>query len=315
MVDRFFLALGDIQIPLLAALLLGGFVTKVGRAIQLRSVQAALGPTALFPLRMQRPVAVAACASELGFGVGLILTSGPTGAGRPAELIRLGTGILFVIATCALIELRTVRPDVGCGCFGEFSAKPVDDRSVTRSALLAIAALETVRLKPITIPSGGQAILMLVLLAAEIAVIASISPEVKEAMVRLGYSEPCEIRLAAPDQTMAALRRSVEWRLRGGLVAVEDATDSWRELCWRYFAFPSSYPDADAEIVFAIYLESRHPVVVSVLVDKVTGVVIPWPATRSRRAWAARFSGFNRTQRPAAAKSVARSTSHAGRSR
>ena len=47
-----------IQIPLLALMLLGGCAAKLGRAVQRRSIDAGLGPTALFPLRL-RPLAAA----------------------------------------------------------------------------------------------------------------------------------------------------------------------------------------------------------------------------------------------------------------
>src|SRR5215472_14455400 len=114
--------LGEVQVPLLSAMLLGGCVTKVRRVIEKRSIDAALGPTGLFPLRLRRPAAIVLCAVEFGFGVGLIATAGRIGSGGPADFVRLGTSLLFLVATCTLIELRSVRPDIGCGCFGEFSS-------------------------------------------------------------------------------------------------------------------------------------------------------------------------------------------------
>ena len=45
--------LGDIQIPVLAFMLLGGCSAKAARAIRRRSITAGLGPTALFPLRLR----------------------------------------------------------------------------------------------------------------------------------------------------------------------------------------------------------------------------------------------------------------------
>ena len=46
-------ALGQAQIPLLAAMLLGGCAAKFARGIRRRSIDAGLGPTALFPLRLR----------------------------------------------------------------------------------------------------------------------------------------------------------------------------------------------------------------------------------------------------------------------
>jgi len=278
--------LGAVQIPILAGLLLGACAGKLARTIRHRSIGAGLGPNVLFPIRLRKPGAAALCVIELWLGTGLILTAGRAGAGDPAKLIRISIALLFVVMTCVLIELRSTRPDVGCGCFGELSRKPVDDRSITRSALLAVAALETVRLGPLQLPrTAGHVALLLGLLIGELAVIALISPEAREALVRLGYSAPCEVRPATPEQTLTALHRSSEWRQHGSLVTQAHPSDVWRELCWRYFAFPSGYAGREAQLIFAVYLDSRHPAVVSALVGSTTGDVLPWPARESRPGW------------------------------
>jgi hypothetical protein len=287
----FWRALGDVQLPVLAALLLSASLAKVVLALRGGSIDAGLGPTALFPVRLRRPVAIGMCVFEFGFGAGLILTAGELGAGPPAKLIRLGTALLFIVATCALIELRSVRPDVGCGCFGEFSTAPVDDRTVTRSALLALAAMETARLPPVQLPSSaGQALVMLLLFAGEMGLLATMSPEVREALVRLGYSAPCELWTEPAERTLDALRKSVQWRRHSGLITDQQPSDVWRELCWRYVAFPAAADGRPAELVFAVYVQSRRPAVRSVLVDAVTGAILPWPAgpDRQRLAWPGR---------------------------
>src|SRR5437773_2497853 len=111
--------LREIQIPVLSALLLGGFAAKLSQVVRSGSMYA----------------------TELILGVGLILTSGRIGRGGPANAVRLGAALLFVVATCALIELRSSKPDVGCGCFGDLSRAPASGRTMARSALLALAAL------------------------------------------------------------------------------------------------------------------------------------------------------------------------------
>src|SRR6266705_3085937 len=244
------ISLRDLQIPLLAAMLLGGCSAKLARAVQRRSISAGLGPTALFPLKLRPWAAGTLWTVEFGMGLGLILTAGRLGGGAPATLVRLGTCLLFVVATCALIELRSIRPDIGCGCFGEFSASPITGRTLARSILLAVFGL--------------------------------LSPEVREVLVRIGYSAPCELRVLSEEQTIATLHRSTQWRRHAALLADRRPLDTWRELGGRYVAYPSRYNGRDAESVFAVYLQHRRPAVLSVLVDAATGAVIPWPVSSAR---------------------------------
>ena len=276
-------ALGVAQIPLLAVMLIGGCSAKFARAVQRRSIDAGLGPTALFPLRLRPWAAGTFCAVEFGMGIGLILTAGTLGAGAPAMLVRLGTCVLFVLATCALIELRSIRPDIGCGCFGEFSSAPITARTLLRSILLALAALGTVNLAPIQPPrSFSEVALTLIFLLAELAIFGLLSPEVRDVLVRIGYSQPCELRVQTPEQTLATLQRTNQWRRNSALLAADQPLDVWRELCWRYLAFPSKYNGREAEMVFAVYLQTRRPIVLSALVDAATGVVIPSPVSSAR---------------------------------
>lgn len=275
--------LGDAQIPLLAALLLGGCLTKLIKAVRTRTVAVALGPTVLFPLRLRTPVAVFVCVAEFCLGIGLLVTSSGFGEGTQAGLIRLSTGLLLLVATFALIELRSVRPDVGCGCFGEFSQTPVTGRTIARSGLLAVAAIATIKLGPISPPRWpGQGMALILLLVTELVVLGWLSPEIRDFLVRIGYSAPCELRVVHPEQSLTALQRSAQWRKHSALVAGQEPSDIWRELCWRYIAFPSNHADKDAELVFAVRLDHRRPVVLSALVDTTSGAVLPWPAVSSR---------------------------------
>lgn len=264
-------------------MLVGGCSAKFARAIQRRSIGAGLGPTALFPLRLRPWAAGSLCAVELGMGIGLIVTAGTLGAGAPAEVVRIGTCMLFVVATCALIELRSIRPDIGCGCFGDFSSTPITGRTLLRSILLAAAALGTVNLKPIHPPRSFSGIEpALIFFVIELGIFALLSPEVRDVLVRIGYSLPCELRVQSPEQTLATLQRTSQWRRSAALLADDKPLDVWRELCWRYVAFPSRYNGREAELVFAVYLQTRRPIVLSALVDAATGVVIPGPVSSGR---------------------------------
>jgi hypothetical protein len=270
----------EVQVPLLAVMLLGGCVTKLARVLRTGSVDAGLGPTALFPLHLRRPMALVMCAVEGGLGLGLIITISGIGGIAAATCVRLGVGLLFLIATSALIELRTERPDIGCGCFGDFSTAPVSGRTLARSALLAIAALATIDLHPIKVaPTTGQSLELLAVLCGELLLIGALSPELGEGLIRLGYSEPCELRDVPSARTLAALRRSKQWRKYSGLATSDIAIDIWRELCWRYVVYPSSYQGRPADLVFAVFLQQRRPVIHAALVAADTGLALPWPAT------------------------------------
>jgi hypothetical protein len=275
-------ALGEVQIPLLAAVLLGACATKLVRVLRAGAADGGLGPTALFPVSLRRPAALAMCGLEFGLGVGLITTAGRAGAGPPATCARLGTGLLFLVAACALLELRASRPEVGCGCFGDFSTSPVNWRTLARPALLSAAALSTVRLAPLRPPADkAQAVALLAILVAELLLLAALSPELGEALVRLGYSEPCELRIVPAERTLTAVRRSKQWRRHAGLITADLPTDVWRELCWRFLVFPGRCGERDAEVVFGVHLRLRRPQIHAALVDAVTGRPLPWPTPQT----------------------------------
>jgi hypothetical protein len=269
-------ALREVQIPLLAALLIGACLLKLSRVLRARSVDVALGPTALFPLHLRRPVAMTMCAVEMSLGILLILTAGPLGRGLPATVVRAGVVLLMVTAVGALIELRQRKPDVGCGCFGDLSTTPVSLRTIARSALLTVAAAATIGVPPTRLPPPGAALaLRLVLLAAEFVLIAALSPEIGEALVRLGYSEPCELRVVPVQRTLVALHKSRSWRRHRPVLVSDQPVDVWRELCWRFLVYPGRYGGRDVEVVFAVYLRARRPAVRSAVVDAATDDVLP----------------------------------------
>ena len=98
-----------------------------------------------------------------------------------------------------------------------------------------------------------------------------------EALVRLGYSEPCELRLRARARTIAALQRSSPWRRHAHMITAPHPSDVWRELCWRYVVYPGESAGRHVELVFAIYLRQHRPVIQAALVDAISGAVLPWP--------------------------------------
>jgi hypothetical protein len=107
---------------------------------------------------------------------------------------------------------------------------------------------------------------------------------VGEALVRLGYSEPCELRIVPQARTLATLHRSSAWRRHAHLVVAGEPSDVWRELCWRYVTYPAVAGGRPAHLVFAVYLRQHRPAVQAALVDSSNGAVLPWPPGPARPA-------------------------------
>lgn len=275
--------LREVQVPVLAVMLLGGCAAKLSRVLRTGSVDAGLGPTELFPLPARRPAAMLVCACELGIGVALLVTAPPaarhgTGAldGAAADGARIAATAFFLVAMSALIELRGHRPDVGCGCFGDLSTRPVSARSIVRSGVLAVAALASIGGPGLQLARpGAGAALPSAIFCAEFLVIALFSPETGEVLVRLGYSEPCELRRIPARRTLAALHRSSHWPRHAGVITSETPADIWRELCWRYVVYPGQVDGADADVVFAVQVKQRRPVIRSAVVPRETAAAQP----------------------------------------
>jgi hypothetical protein len=221
--------LREVQIPLLAVLLVCGAAAKAAHTIGARSREAETGPTMIFPLRLRRTTAVALCAAEFVLGFGLLLTAGRTGAGVPALVVRAATVLLFSTAVGALHVLRDRQPEAGCGCFGELSHTPVSLRTIARTAVLCVAALSSIGAPPLRMPgSAGQAGLTLAVIAAEVAALVALSPEAGEILARMSHADPCELREIPLARTFSVLEASAPWRPPGRWTCGgRDAGASW----------------------------------------------------------------------------------------
>ncbi|HKB31695.1 MAG TPA: MauE/DoxX family redox-associated membrane protein [Streptosporangiaceae bacterium] len=286
-------AFREMQLPLLAALLVLACAGKAARAARSRSIAAGTGPTTMFPLHLRRPAAIAMCAIELALGLALIATAGrPIAWPAAAMVVRLGVVLLFATATAALVELKAHRPDIGCGCFGDLSSTPISLRTIARSALFTIAAAATLGVPPVRLTADGLvpgaahgtlgARLLVAALVAEVVLLAALSPELGEALVRLGYREPCERRALPRARTLAALRSSRAWRRYAEFLTSAEPTDVWRELCWRYAVFSGDINDREADIVFAVFTRRWSPPVRAAIVDAVTGEVLARSVRRTQ---------------------------------
>jgi hypothetical protein len=275
-------ALREVQLPLVAALLFCGSIAKLMQLIRTGTVDAGLGPAVLVPTRLRWPMAIAVCATECAIAVGLIVTAGRPGEGSPATAVRLAAALLFVVATCALIELWASHADVGCGCFGDFSTTPVNARTIVRSALLAVASLSTIWLPHITMPKPSDVPALVIAGVSELVLLGVLSPEIGQALIRLGYSEPCELHDVPLERTTSALHRSKQWRQVSSGITAAGPADVWRELCWRYLVYPTSYAEGQADVVFAVSLRQRRPTVRFALVHRSSGQPLPSPTSSAR---------------------------------
>ncbi len=271
----------EAQIPLLAALLLGACVAKTWRARRAHSASEGMGLTGLFPLRLQRPITLTVFATELGLGLGLIATAESAGtrlasaSSLPATVMRSATVLFFLIAVGTLHETRQRRPSVGCGCFGELSGTPIGWRTITRAGVLCLSAVATIGLPPLRMPSSpAMAELWLAVLAFELSLLAFLSPELGEILVRLGYSEPCELRRLPVGRTLTALHASSQWRRYANQVTAAAPADVWREGCWRFVVYQGLARDRRVDIVFAVYLQSRRPPIRAAVLDADTDEVL-----------------------------------------
>jgi hypothetical protein len=283
------LALRDLQIPLLAAMLLGGCAAKGFRVVRARSLAPAMDATGLFPWRLRRPIMIATCVLEFTLGIALIATAipgdasfagraGPDEAALPGTLARAVTALFFLVAVGTLYEVRERRPEAGCGCFGELSDTPVGLRTIARAAVLCAAAVVAIGAPPLGMPStSAQAEILLGALALELALLAALSPEVAEILVRLGYSEPCELRRLPVARTLASLRASSQWRRYAGQLVSVTPTDVWREGCWRFVVFPGRAAGRPIDVVYAVYLQARRPPIRVAVLDEVIDELPPPP--------------------------------------
>jgi len=277
-------AIREIQIPLLTVMLLGACAAKVWRALRAHGGTARADPAGLFPPHLRRPIVILVFLAELGLGLGLIGTIVPLGrtaSAQPATAARAGTALFFLIAVGVLNETRQRRPASGCGCFGELSGTPIGLRTIARPALLCASAVATLGLPPLRMPSSStEAELWLAVLAFELALIAFLSPELGEIMVRLGYTEPCELRRVPVGRTMTALHASSPWRKHSAQISAASPSDVWREGCWRFVVYPGYARGRRVDIVFAVYLQSRRPAVRAAVLDADTDEVLGPTGTR-----------------------------------
>ncbi len=264
--------LRQLQVPLLALVLLVACAAKLLRLIRADWAGSAPDIGHLIPRRLRLPVAIAQCTTEGVLAAGLALTARFDGGATDA--FRAAAALFFLICTSALLEVRKHRPDLGCGCFGTLSAGRVHLRTIVRAGALTGAALATIGAPVFRLPRHrSMDLLDAGLLACEIVLLAVLSPEVGEILARLGYSEPCEISLVPPEHALASLHRSRVWRKHTALIAEAAPEDMWRELCWWYVVYRARDAPAGSggAVAFAVQVKRRRPAIRAAVVEPAAG--------------------------------------------
>ena len=257
-------AVRQVQLPLLAALLL------LGAAAKTLSRSEGSGLAVLLPSHLRRPAAFGTGVLELVLAVGLLVLTGPWGTAA-----RLGTAALFAGSVVVLVLVRRRDPEAGCGCFGGLSRTPIGGRTLARAGLLAAAALATLGLAPngwqvAADPTAAHGWV----LGVELLILALLSPELRDVAARALATEPCELSEVSPRRTRARLRSSDVWRTNRPVLLADEPEDEWRHGCWRFQRFDGMRYGRRVDVVFAVHLGGRSRTSVrAVLVDRESGTV------------------------------------------
>jgi hypothetical protein len=185
--------------------------------------------------------------AEAGLCVMLLVSANP--------LVRLVTAMVLVAATWVLGDLRTSRPDEGCGCFGVLSSARIGRRTVIRTGLLAVAAMLTFGLERNGLQVLGDSLGWRGLMfGAELAFFLVISPE--PALLLRRTEVPCDLRRVPLSVSLGMLHSSEVWQEYELVLDSPEPSEVWRELCWRFYLYPAR--GAQADVVFAVSLDGRE---------------------------------------------------------
>jgi hypothetical protein len=109
-------------------------------------------------------------------------------------------------------------------------------------------------------------------------VLAVLSPEIGQAMLRLSHADPCELREVPVWRTLSTLQASASWRRYQRFLVTEAPTDVWREGCWRFVVFPGVLASRRVDVVFAVHLAGRGAQVRVGMLDTGAGLAPPLEA-------------------------------------
>lgn len=218
-----------------------------------------VGPRVLGSAHTGRPAVVGLALAEGVLGIGLLLTTHVS--------VRVATVIGMAGATWVVGELRTQRPDRGCGCFGALSTSRVGVRSLVRSALVTGSAIAALGFPHTGLDALGMSLGWIgVMLLGELVAFLVLSPEVGVLITRLRFQPPCELRAVPLSTTHHVLHASRPWRENRGLLTSRVPLDVWRESCWRLLVYPGRLDGREVEVVFAVSTGGHRPAVRSAVI-------------------------------------------------
>ncbi|PWV48535.1 MauE/DoxX family redox-associated membrane protein [Nocardiopsis sp. L17-MgMaSL7] len=258
-------AVREVQLPLLAALLLLGAAAKASPRA------AGTGVSVLLPERLRRPVTLATCLLEAALAVALLTATGLLG-----EAARVLTALMFAASVVLLLVARRRDPEAGCGCFGGLSRTPIGWRTLTRAGLLAVGAAAAIGLAPTgwgvaSAPTATHG----VVLGVQLLVLALLSPELREAADRFTTREPCAVREVSERRVLRRLRGSEVWRTNVKVMLKNDPEETWRHGCWRFLRYDGLRHGRRVDVVYGVRIDGpRRTGVRAVLVDRESGTVI-----------------------------------------
>lgn len=193
--------------------------------------------------------------------------------------------MLLAASSYALLALKKA-PDRACGCFGAAAGEPVTALTAARALLLAATAttlatigdhwtsLATVRWWALA--AGTEALALV-----------AVSPDIRAsvgALVRRRMPS-CLTSYAPLETCKLLLARSGVWERLGPVLDGAELADHWRDGCWSFLSFRTSWNEQHATAVFAIRVPPGPRHIRAAVLDDRTGRVLARDHEVGRRRW------------------------------
>jgi hypothetical protein len=150
----------------------------------------------------------------------------------------------FGAATVYVCWLRALHPNVGCGCSGRLSVSTVDLVSIAEAIVMVAASISLAAAYGFAshdVSFSRESLAAGIALSVAYAITAwQRQPHRPRLRTRGGGTQPADCATSTGESaqdSLARIRRSKAWQEH--LVFEPDlgSSESWRQACWRYFAF------------------------------------------------------------------------------